>query len=133
MNFRASLMWYLDQGLSETTVLNFDYPFKKNFLFRLGNSLTWVDETGQLNTNNGPRLYHKLDDKRGLRYFVSALSKKNPKMNFYSYEGGAYYRELVYDNWITYETGVKGEFSRDNKWEFVPSVSFKLEMSLGGT
>ena len=54
-------------------------------------------------------------------------------MNFYSYEGGAYYRELVYDNWITYETGVKGEFSRDNKWEFVPSVSFKLEMSLGGT
>ncbi len=133
MNFRASLMWYLDQGLSETTVLNFDYPFKKNFLFRIGNSLTWVDETGQLNTSNGPRLYHKLDDKRGLRYFISALSKKNPKMNLYSYEGGAYYRELVYDDWITYETGVKGEFSRVNKWELVPSVSFKLEMLLGGT
>ena len=28
-------------------------------------------------------------------------------------------------NWITYETGVKGEFNIDNKWEFVPSVSFK--------
>ena len=133
MNFRANLMWFLDQGLSETTTLDFDHPFKKRFLFRIGNSLTWVDETGQLNASNGPRLYHKLDDRRGLRYFFSALSRKNPKMHVYSYEGGFYYRELIYSDWITYETGVKGEFNIEKNWEFVPSVSFKLEMLLGGT
>ena len=133
MNFQANFMWFLDKGLSETTILDFDYPFKKNFLFRIGNSLTWVDETGQLNFSNGPRLYHKLNDKRGLRYFVSALGKKSPKMHVYSYEAGAYYRELIYSDWITYETGVKGEFKLEKNWEFVPSVSFKLEMLLGGT
>ncbi len=132
MNFRSGLMWYLDQGLSETTSLDFDYPFKNSFLFRIGNSLTWVDKTGQLNSSNGPQLYHKLDDKRGLRYFVSALGKRNPKLHVYSYEGGAYYREIFYNDWIIYETGVKGEFSRENNWELVPSVSFKLEMLLGG-
>ena len=34
---------------------------------------------------------------------------------------------------VSYETGVKGEFKKENSWEFVPSVSFKLEMLLGGT
>ena len=54
-------------------------------------------------------------------------------MRIYSYEGGAYYRELIYGDWITYETGVKGEFNIEKNWEFVPSISFKLEMLLGGT
>ena len=39
----------------------------------------------------------------------------------------------IYGDWITYETGVKGEFNIEKNWEFVPSISFKLEMLLGGT
>ena len=29
INFRAGFTWFLDQGLSETTILNFDYPESK--------------------------------------------------------------------------------------------------------
>ena len=125
-------VWAPGDGWSEGTTVNIDHPLSQNLLFRFGNSLNWIDKTGSLTTHHGPRLYHKIDDKKALNYYLSVQSQKGPRLHVYDYNFGSTFRHLIYKTWVYYEVGAKGSFPKGKNWRFVPSVFAKLEMFFGG-
>ncbi len=132
LKVNGRFVWGPGEGWSEGTTLNIDYPVSQKILFRFGNSLNWVDKTGSLTTNHGPRFYHKIDDKKALNYYLNIQSKKAPRLHVYDYNFGTTFRHLIYKTWVYYEVGAKGAFPKEKNWRFVPSIFAKLEMFFGG-
>ncbi|MDC0256056.1 hypothetical protein OAK75_14250 [Bacteriovoracales bacterium] len=132
LNTRAQLIWYLDDGLSEVTTANIDYPISNKLLFRFRNSLTWTDKTGSITTLHGPILFHKIDDKKAINYYLGAHGNKDPRLHIYNYDFGSTYRQLFYKTWAFYNFGVKGSYPKGKNWNFVPSIFVKLELHFGG-
>tara|TARA_B100000029_G_scaffold309410_1_gene301970 strand:+ start:712 stop:1689 length:978 start_codon:yes stop_codon:yes gene_type:complete len=132
LDTKAQLVWYLDDGLSEVTTANIDYLISNKLLFRIRNSLTWIDKTGLITTIHGPILFQKIDAKKAINYYLGAHGKKEPRLHIYSYDFGSTYRQLFYKTWAFYEVGVKGSYPKEKSWNFVPSISVKLELNFGG-
>ncbi len=127
-----SIFWYLEEGFGETTSVDFDYKISENKLFRFQNTSTWWDETDTFTLVHGPTLYHTLSSRRGISYSAKAIGTTRPQSLITNYDLSISYRQLLHKNWFFMELSTLGTFPRAENWEFIPSLSLKFEVIIGG-
>ena len=127
-----SIFWYLEEGFGETSSLDFDYQIAENKLFRFQNTATWWDETDTFTIVHGPTLYHTLSNRRGISYSAKAIGSTRPQPMITNYDLSIAYRQLLHKNWFFMEISSLGTFPRAQNWEFIPSISLKFEVIIGG-
>ena len=78
-------------------------------------------------------LFHKIDNKKAINYYLGAHGKQSPRLHIYNFDFGSVYRQLIYKTWVFFEVGVNGSYPKSKNWNFVPSAFLKLEMYFGGS
>lgn len=127
-----SIFWFLEEGFGETSSLDFDYKIADNMLFRFQNTATWWDETDTFTIIHGPTLYHTLSRRRGISYSAKAVGATKPQSLITNYDLSISYRQLLHKNWLFMDISTLGTFPRAKDWEFIPSISLKFEVIIGG-
>lgn len=131
--FRISqeFFWFSRDGFGETTTIDFDRPVMDDLLFRLRNTATWRDEDDEFETNHGPYLYWRIDQKRAVSFSALAQGKSRPSFHIHNYQGNLSYRQLIYKRWFYIETGPTLDFPKERDWDTVWTYTVKLEALIG--
>ena len=97
---KEQLKWVNNNGIASDLDLNFDYGISRNLLLRFVNNIRWNDQDYIATFENGPSLFQKISNKKG-------IGLENVKKQL----------ELLYPN--AYSLAIKEEKKRFN-------VSLKL-------
>lgn len=121
-----------DDGLTELTSFDSDYPIKENLLFRFTNIKTWSVLSKKFDTFHGPNLIHKLTERDALNYSFIASTKINEGLWFLdNYRLSARYRRDLYKKWLYFDLITGLDFPKRYSFRRNPFATFQLEILFG--
>lgn len=118
----------------QTAIINYDYSFTKQLVFRIVNEETYRDEFNTFETWHGLTLYHQLNEKNFMSYDYRIRSV-NPagRDTFYLdlHTASIVYRRLLYRKHLYGEVGPAIFFPKEKKFEGLVGITFKIELIVG--
>jgi len=118
----------------QTMILNYDYSFGKNRVFRIANEETYRDEFNTFETWHGVSFFHQLDDKNYLSYDYRVKSV-NPaeRHNFFleMHIADVVYRHLLYRKHLYGEIGPAVFFPKEKDYNTQLGLTLKIELIVG--
>lgn len=128
-----TLFWRDSIGPGETTRLDFERRFAKNYLFRATSKATWLDETRQFDMGQDFFLIHTLDKHSGIIYRTGLTAVSEPKTHTTGYILSLRYRQQIHRDWLFFEISPKVLYPEEEDFHTRHSLTFKLEVIFGGT
>lgn len=118
-----------EDGLSEVTRFDSDYPLSEQLLFRFNNSKRWQVLSRKLSSSHGPSLIHQMTDKDAVNYSLLAQTNLGEEGPFYlsNYRISALYRRDIYKNWIFLDTTWGVDFPKRYSFRRNPFANFVVE------
>lgn len=121
-----------EDGLTELTSFDSDYPIKENLLFRFVNVKTWSVLSKKFNTSHGPTLIHQLTEKDALNYSFIASTKINEGLWMLdNYRLSTRYRRDLYKQWLYFDLITGLDFPKKYSFRRNPFATFQLEILFG--
>lgn len=121
-----------EDGLTELTSFDSDYPVKDNLLFRFINLKTWGVLSKKFDTSHGPTLIHQLTEKDALNYSFIASTKINEGLwLFDNYRLSTRYRRDLYKKWLYFDLITGLDFPKKYSFRRNPFATFQLEILFG--
>lgn len=127
----ANVFWFTSDGLGANAAVDFDRQIGDVFLFRSTSTLRWEENDQFLSADQQLSLYQRLDARRYLVYQAGILADQNPEWSEKQYFFAVRYRKNVYKNWLFMEVIPQINFTRENQFDGLPSVMFRLEGVFG--
>ncbi|MCF8059392.1 MAG: hypothetical protein K9K67_08850 [Bacteriovoracaceae bacterium] len=123
--------WFQEQGFGLNFSHDLDYQLAPDLLFRIVNSVFWLDDTDEVTTTHGPSLFQQLSDNRALSYSLQAQGTNRPKYYINNYVASIQYRQLIHSNWLFLEIRPAVDFPKERRWQEVYSLFFRIEAVFG--
>lgn len=121
-----------EDGLTELTSFDSDYPLKVNLLFRFINLKTWGILSKKFDTSHGPTLIHQLTEKDALNYSFIASTKINEGLWLLdNYRLSTRYRRDLYKKWLYFDLITGLDFPKKYSFRRNPFATFQLEILFG--
>lgn len=121
-----------EDGLTELTSFDSDYPLKDNLLFRFINLKTWGVLSKKFDTSHGPTLIHQLTEKDALNYSFIASTKINEGLWLLdNYRLSTRYRRDLYKKWLYFDLITGLDFPKKYSFRRNPFATFQLEILFG--
>lgn len=121
-----------EDGLTELTSFDSDYPIKENLLFRFINIKTWSVLSKKFDTSHGPSLIHQLSEKDALNYSFIASTRINEGLWFLdNYRLSTRYRRDLYKKWLYFDLITGLDFPKKYSFRRNPFATFQLEILFG--
>lgn len=134
-NFRPSetLFWYDSTGFGATTALDINRRFAEHFLFRSASQATWLDESRQFEMSQNFYLLHDITPHRAVIYQTGINGVSEPHVHTTSYLASVRLRQQLHHDWLFFEINPKIVYPEEEDFQPHYSLTFKLEVILGGT
>lgn len=125
--FTQSLFWFRSDGYGETTAVDLDRSLSGNVLFRSSSSATFLLDESNFELAQSFGVYHHLSSRDALTYSYSVLGETNPRTQVTDHVVGVRYRRSLYRDWLFFEVEPGLRFSRDDDFQRIAFVGFKLD------
>lgn len=128
---REQVEWNNVDGITSVLNLDFDTRLTRKFLLRMVNDTLWNDTDYVVTFENGPTLFHKLDDKRGLSYSARVITLNKPTFEVDNYLVQLTYRQNVYRDWLFASFTPFLNFPRANNFHRTPGFIIRTDAVFG--
>lgn len=127
----GTVFWFDSQGFGHTQALEFDRQISSNLLFRFDNNASWLRSDDQYHFDQGLGLFQKVSDQWAFNYFLRMAGNDDPVPHAEDYALGINFRRRIRPEWFFLNIQPAGNWPRTQRFGFVPSISFKLEVIIG--
>ena len=127
-----SFKWPFSKKWEAATSAAFDHPVGERFLFRFGNVASRRRTEEGVRFSHDFSLFQKLPEEAALVYFSGMKWVDRPRIHATSYRFGVTYRRRLFRPWCFFQVRPLGAFPEEARFDFTPSVTFKIEFIFGG-
>tara|TARA_B100001063_G_scaffold112575_1_gene105089 strand:- start:6 stop:1016 length:1011 start_codon:yes stop_codon:yes gene_type:complete len=124
--------WSVKDGLGESTRLQINRPLNIDRLIRFEIGSEYQVDNGYFEFDYRLSLYHELNPKEALAYYLRASGEDHNNMSFNNYGVGFRYRRMVYQDWVFVEVTPELEVANTNYYDLTPIIMFRFEALIGG-
>jgi hypothetical protein len=124
--------WSVADGLGESTRLQINRPLNIDRLIRFEVGAEYQVDTGYFEFDYRLSLYHELNPKEALAYYLRASGEDHNNMSFNNYGVGFRYRRMVYQDWVFIEMTPELEVANANYYNPTPIIMLRFEALIGG-
>lgn len=128
-NFRLaqSFFWFLSDGLGERTSVDFERRLAEPLLLRLSSEATYLWDDNNFDLVQALAVYHRLSARDALTYRYSVQAETNPATRIMEHVVSVRYRRLLYRDWLFCELEPGVRYSRDDDFDRIAFVAFRLD------
>ncbi|RMF16025.1 MAG: hypothetical protein D6758_08780 [Gammaproteobacteria bacterium] len=126
--FESSLFYTHIQHLGQKNSLTIDYPFGPSWLGRAYSEALWDDDDHRWTFVQSVAAFYTLDAKRLIENRVAWLGESRPSVRTTDYLYQFRYRQKLYKDWFFLQIVPEALWSRDEDWDFSPSLSVGFEI-----
>ncbi len=127
-----TFFWFNEEGMGETTSLDFERKMNNAFFFRTSSKATIVEEDPTVvSANQNFSLFQQLSSKTGLVYSIGADGVLNSPSHVSRYYINTRFRHNFYKKWAFYEVVPAVEFNREMQFEASPVLLLRLDIVIG--
>lgn len=128
-----TLFWRDSTGPGETTRLDIERSFAKDYLFRSTSKATWLDETRQFDMSQDFFLIHTISKHRAVIYQTGLTAVSEPNTHTTGYILSIRLRQQIHRDWLFFEINPKVLYPEEEDFHSRHSLTLKLEVVFGGT
>ncbi len=128
---REQIRWVNNTGFTSDLNLDFDRKLSRKYLLRFVNNTFWNDNDYSIKFENGPSIFHQIDNKRAISYHAHVLSVNKPEFVLTDYLLQFSYRQLVYKNWLYLQFSPYIRFPRIKNFYRTPGALLRFEAIFG--
>jgi hypothetical protein len=134
-NLRAAetIFWRDSTGPGETSQLDIERRFAKDYLFRATSKATYLDETRQFDMSQNFFLIHTINKYRAVIYRTGITGVSEPKTHTTGYVLSVKLRQQIHRDWLFFEINPKVLYPQEEDFHTRHSLTFKLEVVFGGS
>lgn len=132
-NFRLSqeVNYYTKAGYGAVTQFRFDRPFSTQRLLRLESKFEYLLNNDYFNLMYGAGVYREINHLYAYAILAKATGDNQYGATFDQYEVGVRVRRRVFREWMFAELHPQYLWSRENLWEPMPVLMFRLQAEFG--
>ena len=131
MRATQTIFWTAQEGVGEKTDLEFNKPLDFNSIIRLGMDAEYMLNNDYFDLSYGLGLYHELNKKAVLAYYLRASGDTIEAATFNNYGVGIRYRRKIYKDWMFAEINPELETASDNEYKTTPILMLRFEALVG--
>jgi hypothetical protein len=126
-----TVFWSGQGGLGEKTSFEMSRPMNIDRLVRFNMGAQYLVNNEYFELNYGLTLFHELNAKEVLAYYIRASGDTIVDTTFNNYAVGVRYRRKVYQNWMFAEISPELETMSGNEYDITPVLMFRFEALIG--
>ena len=126
-----TIEWSADDGFEESTRFELNRPLNIDRMIRFSGGASYALEDDFFELDYGVNLYHELNRKEVLAYYLRVSGANTKNMSFNNYGIGIRYRRLVYQDWVFAEVTPELETANANNYDVTPIIMFRFEALIG--
>lgn len=123
--------WSANNGYEESTRFQINKPLNIDRLMRFETGAKYQLDKGYFEFDYAFTLYHELNRKEVLAYYLRAGGQDHDNMSFNNYGIGFRYRRMVYQDWVFVEVTPELETANHNYYDPTPIIMFRFEALVG--
>jgi len=131
IRFVETLFITAAEGFGESSVLEFEHPIAKKLHFRSRSDLTVSQEVEDIIFIKTFSVYQKLTERQYLVYSTGTDIKVENSFPLQRYYLNMRFRHNFYKKWAFYEVVPEINFKRENDFEMLPLIFFKIDIVFG--
>lgn len=128
MRFVQSTYYYADNGLGETSQIDFGRPLNDATLFRSRSTATWSEQSRGVDLRQSFFLRYLIDEDNILGVYWRSAWHTSPIAIIDGHTIGMEYRRKLGLDWLFWEISPQAAYQRINNFNFVPIVLSSLEI-----
>lgn len=126
--FESSLFYTHIEHLGQKNSLTIDYPLSPSWLGRSYSEALWDDDDHRWAFVQSLSAFYTWDEKRLIENRIAWLGESRPAPRTTDYLYQFRYRQKLYKDWFFLQIVPEALWSREDHWDFSPSLSFGLEI-----
>jgi hypothetical protein len=129
--FTQTFDWSADDGFGESTRFEINHPLNVERMIRFSGGASYLLADDFFELDYGVSLYHELNRKEVLAYYLRVSGENRRNMSFNNYGVGIRYRRMVYQDWVFAEITPELETANANNYDVTPILMFRFEALIG--
>lgn len=125
--FAQSFFWFLSDGLGEKTSVDFDRRLAEPLLLRLSSEATYLWDDNNFDLLQAVAVYHRLSARDALTYRYALQGETNPATRIANHVVSVRYRRKLYRDWLFCELEPGLRYSREDDFDRIAFVAFRLD------
>lgn len=126
-----TVFWSVREGTGEKTDFELSRPLNIDRLLRFNFAAEYMLDDDYIELSYGVALYHELNTKEALAYYLRAAGDVIDDPTFNEYGVGVRYRRKIYQDWVFAEVSPELETINTNNYDLTPVIMFRLEALVG--
>jgi hypothetical protein len=126
-----TIFWESDDRFGEKTQFQYSKRLGDEAIFRSISAATWSETTRGLSFGQSVLFSHRFCSKSTIQYKAGASGYTEPSIAMDEYNVRLGYTRQIYRNWLYFEVEPGVDFRRDNNYDAIPLVTFRLHMLFG--
>ncbi len=118
-------------GLESVSSVDFDRKIQDNLFFRITPAVTWTEELSNWELNPSVSLFYQWDERHAIAFVFGVNMSTKPKTQVEEYGFKIKYRQKIKGDWLFFEMVPELAYSRENDFNVVPKIQFKIEAIFG--
>ena len=127
-----TLFWRDSTGVGETTQIDIERRYAKNYLVRASSKAAWLDDTRRFDMSQNFFLIHSSNIHRAIIYQAGLTAVSEPKLETTGYIVSVRIRQKIHKDWLFFEINPKVLYPQAENFHSRHSLTFKLEFIFGG-
>jgi hypothetical protein len=116
-------------GLESISSVDFDRKISENFFFRITPSATWREELWTLNPSVS--VFHQWDERLATAFVFGVNISTDPNTQVEEYALKIKLRKKIKGDWLFFEMVPELSFPREESFNVIPKIEFKIEAIFG--
>jgi len=126
-----TVAWYTDDGVIETSEMQFNRMLGTDWLFRSTSRVTWEENENGIKPAQVFSFFRELSKRRAYRVSFGGYWPNTPHAHETVYSTEVSYRQLIHSRWLFLEVTPGIEFPQKKDYELTPYINLKIEMIFG--
>ncbi len=128
LRFTQSVFWYREDGVGETTRVEFLRPLGERLDMRTVSAATWSETSRGVDLRQALVFRRWVAEGQAVALALSAAGHTRPTTVADAYAMSVEYRRLIYRDWVFLRLVPEARFPRDRDYAFTPFLVTALEM-----
>lgn len=125
--FAQSFFWFLSDGLGEATSVDVERQLAGPLLLRLSSQATYLWDDHNFDLLQALALYHRLSARDALTYRYALQGETHPATRIANHVASVKYRRSLYRDWLFFEVEPGLRYTREDDFERIAFVAFRLD------
>lgn len=131
LKIHERLRWQNSSGFTNDIDVDFDKSLTRNHILRMVNNFFWNDQDYSIRFENGPSLFHQINEHTALSYHAHVISVNIPDFLVTNYVLQVTYRQRVYSNWLFMDLTPFINFPRSENFARTPGFILGFDAVFG--